>query len=143
MAADNKRSLQDLLESLPRELYDEIRELTFTAPPPTTVITIDEGYQPPSVAQVNYTNRVKFQSDYFKCGFVGYFADIEPWLNTVHRSAAAPENVACWILEQAKYVPPNLLPMMVDVQDWFGMLFGPRVKVCFVKDQAVASIIKE
>lgn len=135
MAADDKRSLQDFLESLPRELYDEIRDLTFAAPPPTTIITIDEFYEPPAVAQVDHASRIKFQSAYFKCGFVGYFEDIGEWLNTVYRSPAAPEIVACWILEQAKYVPRNLNPLMSQVRDWFGTLFGPRVKICFVKDE--------
>lgn len=53
------------VQSLPKELYDKIYDLVFTAKSTKRMITIDPSYQPPAMLQVSRATRQKFAVSYY------------------------------------------------------------------------------
>lgn len=64
--ADTEK-LNDLLQTLPQELYDEIQEYTFTINQP---VEIDWDYRQPAVLRVDHTSREGYAASYHRdCTF--------------------------------------------------------------------------
>lgn len=59
------RTLHQLLQSLPQELYDHIFDFTFTKTPPHT-IKLTASYQPPTCLQVSHHTRQTFAEAYYQ-----------------------------------------------------------------------------
>ena len=57
------KSLAELVQNLPPELYNEVYKLTFTAT--AVVVQIDRAYKPPSCLQVSRVTRDRFARPYY------------------------------------------------------------------------------
>lgn len=54
------------VQNLPKELYDEIYDLVFTARSTEQVTRIDASYRPPAMLPVSRTTRQKFAASYYR-----------------------------------------------------------------------------
>ena len=59
-------TLGNLVQSLPREIFDDIYDLTFTASPDNHII--NEAYEPPNCLQVSQDTREAFAKSYYEEG---------------------------------------------------------------------------
>lgn len=79
--ADN--NLSALVQALPAELYDEIFHLTFTES--GSPRTIDKGYKPPFLLQVNQKSRAQYARTYFGNASIFYISKtlLEKWTRSL------------------------------------------------------------
>ncbi|KXS94494.1 hypothetical protein AC578_4517 [Pseudocercospora eumusae] len=95
LADMDTKTLCECLEDLPRELYDEIYNLSFAPPSKDTIISIDDSYKPPPVSQISHATRKSFQAAYKQCIFVGEIEPVSSWVNSLE-DAVRYQNVVCW-----------------------------------------------
>jgi hypothetical protein len=94
MTGGDSLALRDHLENLPQELYDVIKELTFTLDTVTRFdktlskdidfIRIDEFYRPPAQLHINSKTRNRFRKLFYRTTFV--FASLQTlsrWLRSL------------------------------------------------------------
>ncbi|KAI5359815.1 hypothetical protein Slin14017_G093760 [Septoria linicola] len=70
MAANNQKTLQELLESLPPELFVKVYDYVFVLPEtrrdiPFPVVQLTESYRPPKYLQINAETRKHNQARYY------------------------------------------------------------------------------
>lgn len=120
----DKKTLKQRLESLLRELYDAIYNLTFSTPdldskthvtgqrlkswilftanPPSTVVQISKHYKPPWQLQICRQMREEFSRAYYTSTFVGSVFDILAWVSSKRKSQRRLiKNIRCWVAEKA------------------------------------------
>lgn len=111
--ADATVNLPSLVQSLPRELYDEIFELVFTAPSFARAV-VDRDYKPPAQMQVSRATRRHYARSYYETTTFVLVAKafVERWAMAVpkheraliSRLAVQSEHIA----RQSHFVSPSL-----------------------------------
>lgn len=109
--------LRALLESLPQELYDQIKDETFTAHPGTRKIGCDTKVKPcfateppPSLLFIDRQTRAQYAKSYYACTTIET-SDLDlnkcvAWLKALpddHRAMVSSIRVACYTLKKSDF----------------------------------------
>ncbi|EME83186.1 uncharacterized protein MYCFIDRAFT_174666 [Pseudocercospora fijiensis CIRAD86] len=94
--------LKTRIESLPQELYDEIRALVFTPLEPEEVIHITPSFKPPAVTLVNRHLRDTNLPIFNTWIFIGNDIDLPRWLTSREEDREVCYDVRCWTFRRPK-----------------------------------------
>ncbi|KXT13560.1 hypothetical protein AC579_1387 [Pseudocercospora musae] len=141
------RILKSYLESLPQELYDEIRSLVFKPLEPEEVIHITPCYKPPAVTLINRHLRAQNLPIFNTWIFIGNDVDLPLWLTSREEDEKVCYDVRCWAMRRKKGGAKASESARAVVRNTAWRAFQRRLKECecifgvefyVYEDQAIA-----